>query len=149
MRRRAVVVVIAVVAGARWLGGHRDQCRLDPEHWQAEAPFYDYLNYVALERGSGEMVYGDHQVVRTELRFRYESADGVITFAYDDGYVPRRVGYRVDDGDFEIIEPGPGGDRKMRFRCRLRFDSDPFPPDAYHHPRTDYYACPVAGEAAR
>ncbi len=86
-------------------------------------------------------MYGDHQVVRTVVRFRYERDRRAITFAYD-GYAKRRIEYELKEGKFDVVEPSPGGDRKTRFRCRLRFAEDPFPPSAYHHPRTDYYACP-------
>jgi hypothetical protein len=136
MRRLAIAVVLVLVA-LRCLRG--PSCRLDQD-WAAEAPFYDYLNSVSFDRGRGELVYGDHQVVRTTVRFRYERDRRAISFAYD-GYARRRIEYELKEGKFEVVEPGPGGDRRVRFRCRLRFAEDPFPPGAYHHPRTDYYAC--------
>jgi hypothetical protein len=129
-------------AAALWLARPGKSCQL-AQDWNAQAPFYDYLNSVSFTTaGRGELVYGDHQVVRTELKFRYQDDGHTIAFAYADGFAPQRIGYAIERGDFVVVEPGPGGETRTRYACRLRFERDPFPPDAYHHPQRQYFACP-------
>jgi hypothetical protein len=136
LQGRALLVAIAL-----WASCHRPHaaCPLAPEPWRAPAPFYDYLNVVSFDgRGRGELLYGDHQAIRAEVRFRYRASDRAISFDYE-GHAPRTIGYAISAGDFKVWEPGPGGGTETRYRCRLRFAADPFPPDAYHHPQRDYY----------
>lgn len=129
---------------ALWLHcRHGERCRL-AEYWHAPAPHYDYIQAIELRpNGTGEMIMGEGQHVVTDVRVRYRVARDSITFDYVAGSdaKPRTVDFRLDAGDFVIVEPGYDEPRKRRFRCRLHFAENPFPPDTYSDDHFDYYGC--------
>ena len=112
--------------------------------WNAGLQWYDFLLAVEFhEDGTGEMVYGGGQALRSDVKFRYEiSADMRIHFEFfdtiDDFWFPYRgkmfertaenafktVAFDVLDGPFIIDEPY---NQQHAYRYLLRFSSDPFP----------------------
>ncbi len=112
--------------------------------WNAGLQWYDFLLAIEFhEDGTGEMMYGGGQALRSDINFRYEiSADMQIHFEFfdtiDDFWFPYRgkmfertegkafktVAFDVLDGPFIINEPY---NQQHTYRYLLRFSSDPFP----------------------
>ena len=112
--------------------------------WNAGLQWYDFLLAVAFRRdGTGEMMYGGGQALRSDINFRYKiSADMRIHFEFFDTidafWMPYRgkmfertrqnafktVAFRLLDGPFVIDEPYH---QQHTYRYLLRFSSTPFP----------------------
>jgi hypothetical protein len=109
------------------------------QRWNAGLQWYDFLLAIEFHQdGTGEMMYGENQGLRSDLNFRYEiSADMQIHFKFF-GLPPYRgkmferteerafktVAFHLLDGPFVIDEPY---NHQSTYRYLLRFSSDPFP----------------------
>jgi hypothetical protein len=149
MKRRRLWLGVAGLALWAWCargGGARD-CPL-PQYWMAPPPFYDYLQRVDLgEDGRGELLFGYSQAMRTEVEIEWRAGRGgrlEIKPLRGSRSRPYAVPYTVQQGDFAVRIPGPGGDEVVHFRCHLHFERNPFPPDVESDRHLDYYACPPA-----
>lgn len=110
--------------------------------WKAGLQWYDFLLAVEFHRdGTGEMMYGDGQALRSDIIFHYEvSADMQIHIEFfdtiDDYWgkmferTPenafRTVAFQLLDGPFIIDEPYQ---QQHIYRYLLRFAANPFPED--------------------
>ena len=112
--------------------------------WKAGLQWYDFLLAIEFHQdGTGEMMYGESQALRSDIKFRYEiSADLQIQFEFFDTinafWLPYRgkmferteenalktVTFKLLDGPFVIDEPYH---QQHTYRYLLRFSSDPFP----------------------
>lgn len=113
-------------------------------HWHAPRPHYDYVQSIELRaNGTGALVMGEGQLVRTDVTVRYRAADNVLHLDYTRGsHAPARaVRYKLDTGDFVVDEPDYDGSRRHHYRCRVRFAENPFPPDVMSDDHLIYYAC--------
>jgi hypothetical protein len=125
--------------------------------WNAGLEWYDFLLALEFRRdGTGEMMYGEGQALRSLINFRYEiSADMQIHFEFfdtiDDFWLPDRgkmferteqnafktVAFHLLDGPFVIDEPYH---RQRTYGYLLRFSSNPFPDGEGDPEQTlDYY----------
>jgi hypothetical protein len=121
--------------------------------WNAGLHWYDFLLAIEFRRdGTGEMMYGVSQAVRSDINFWYEiSADMQIQFEFF-GLPPyggklfetteeralKTVAFQLLDGPFVIDKPYH---HQSTYRYLLRFASDPFP-EGFGPPDTsllDYY----------
>ncbi len=107
--------------------------------WNAGLHWYDFLLAIEFRRdGTGEMMYGVSQAVRSDINFWYEiSADMQIQFEFF-GLPPyggklfetteeralKTVAFQLLDGPFVIDKPYH---HQSTYRYLLRFASDPFP----------------------
>jgi hypothetical protein len=123
------------------------------QRWHAGLQWYDFLLALAFHQdGTGEMMYGENQGLRSDLTFRYEiAADMQIHFEFF-GLPPYRgkmfarteeralktVAFHLLDGPFVIDEPYH---HQSTYRYLLRFASDPFPEGQGHPDKSllDYY----------
>lgn len=121
--------------------------------WNTGLQWYDFLLAIEFHRdGTGEMMYGENQGLRSDLNFRYDiSADMQIQFQFF-GLPPYRgkmferteerafktVAFHLLDGPFVIDEPYH---HQNIYRYLLRFSSDPFPEGEGHPDKSllDYY----------
>lgn len=128
---------------SRPIGQIRDILHGTPR-WNAGLHWYDFLVAIEFHQdGTGEMVYGENQGLRSDIKFRYEiSADLQIQFEFFDTidafWMPSRgkmferteknalktVAFHLLDGPFVIDEPYH---QQHTYRYLLRFTSDPFP----------------------
>lgn len=139
--RRILWLGVALVVWLHCRG--TSPCKL-AAHWDAPKPHYDYLQYVSLKSdGTGEMVMGEGQLVRSEVSVRYRVKSDRITFSYVRGSRARSrtIRVRIDEGDFVVVEPDYDRERERHFRCRLHFAENPFPPDVMSDDHLDYYGC--------
>jgi hypothetical protein len=129
------------------------------QRWNAGLQWYDFLLAIEFHQdGTGEMMYGGGQALRSDINFRYEiSADLHIHFEFFDTidafWMPYRgkmfertednafktVAFQLLEGPFVIDEPY---DHQHSYRYLLRFSSDPFPesegpPEGIHGPYYD------------
>jgi hypothetical protein len=114
-----------------------DPCKLEGPRWAARVALYDHLQTIRFTRGGrGELVLGSGQAVRLDLSFRHAHRGWRRLKLYDwrhreDGRPlpakPRHARYRLKRGNFRFVRKTPGGEEKLRFRCRLRFSRSPFP----------------------
>ncbi len=136
---------LALAALALWLISRA--CHgSDPlvERWHAPPPHYDYFQSIELRtEGTGEMTMGEGQLVRSEVAIRYRADRGALAIEYVHGSHarPRTIAYRLERGDFAVVEPDYDGPRERHFGCRLAFAENPFPPDASSDDHRVYYAC--------
>ena len=123
---------------SRTIGQIRDILHGTPR-WNAGLHWYDFLLAIEFRRdGTGEMMYGGGQALRSDITFRYEiAADMQIHFAFF-GLPPypgkmferteeralKTVAFHLLDGPFVIDEPYH---HQSTYRYLLRFASDPFP----------------------
>lgn len=125
--------------------------------WKAGLQWYDFLSAIEFHQdGTGEMVYGGGQAVRSDINFRYElSADMQLHFEFFDTVDPfwsnfwggrkmfertkenafKTVAFELLDGPFVIDEPYQ---HQTTYRYLLRFASDPFPDGAERAGLVDY-----------
>jgi len=132
--RALLLLVIALVAGDRPPALERT--------WNAAAPHYDYLEAITFAGGGvGNMVWGFHQAVRCDVDFRWRRVDArTVELHYmREVQPPRRLAFATDWGRFDVIDPSPGGDRTIHYRCRLTFSASPFP--AGCDTQRIFYAC--------
>ena len=128
---------------SRTIGQIRDILHGTPR-WNAGLHWYDFLLAIEFRRdGTGEMMYGGGQALRSDINFRYEiAADMQIHFEFFDTidafWLPYRgkmferteenalktVAFQLLDGPFVIDEPYH---QQHTYRYLLRFASDPFP----------------------
>src|SRR5260221_4528415 len=114
--------------------------------WNAGLQWYDFLLAIEFRQdGTGEMLYGGGQALRSDINFRYEiAADLQIHFEFfdtiNDFWMPSRgkmfdrtknnalktVAFHLLDGPFVIDEPYH---QRHTSQYLLRFSSDPFPDD--------------------
>lgn len=124
------------------------------QRWNAGLQWYDFLLTIEFHQdGTGEMMYGECQAMRSRIDFRYEvSADMQLHFEFFDtiddfwGQTFERteqnafktVAFQLLDGPFAIDEPF---DQQHTYDHLLRFATDPFPDD-YGAPDEllDYYS---------
>ena len=112
--------------------------------WNAGLQWYDFLLAIEFHQdGTGEMMYGEGQALRSDIKFRYEiSAATQIHFEFFDTidafWFPYRgkmferteknafksVEFLLHDGPFVIDEPYH---QQHTYGYLLRFSSDPFP----------------------
>ncbi len=112
--------------------------------WKAGLYWYDFLLAIEFHQdGTGEMMYGENQGLRSDINFRYDiTADMQIHFEFFDTidafWLPYRgkmferteknalktVAFQLLDGPFVIDEPYH---QQHTYRYLLRFASDPFP----------------------
>jgi hypothetical protein len=128
--------------------------------WKAGLHWYDFLLALEFRRdGTGEMMYGSGQALRSDIKFRYTiSAAMQIHFEFFDTidafWMPYRgkmferteentlktVAFQLLDGPFVIDGPYQ---QQHAFRYLLRFSSDPFPagegPEPPDESLLDYY----------
>ncbi len=129
----------------RTIGQIKDILHGSPR-WNAGLQWYDFLLAIAFRQdGTGEMMYGEGQALRSDITFRYEiSADLQIHFEFFDTVDPfwmpyrgkmferteenafKTVGFHLLDGPFVIDEPYH---QQHTYRYLLRFSDDPFPDD--------------------
>lgn len=111
------------------------------QRWNAGLQWYDFLQAIEFRQdGTGEMMYGDGQALRSNITFRYEiSADLQIHFEFFDTADPfwgrmfertrenafKTVGFHLLDGPFVIDEPYD----QHTYRYLLHFSDNPFPDD--------------------
>ena len=107
--------------------------------WNAGLHWYDFLLAIEFRRdGTGEMLYGVSQAVRSDIKFWYEiAADMQIQFEFF-GLPPyggklfetteeralKTVAFQLLDGPFVIDKPYH---HQSTYRYLLRFSYDPFP----------------------
>jgi putative transposase len=124
------------------------------QRWNAGLQWYDFLLAIEFRQdGTGEMMYGEGQALRSDIKFRYEiSADLQIQFEFFDtidafwGKMFERteenafktVAFHLLDGPFVINEPYH---QQHSYRYLLRFSADPFPHDEGSSDKSllDYY----------
>ena len=126
--------------------------------WNAGLQWYDFLLAIEFRRdGTGEMMYGGGQALRSDINFRYEiSAARQIHFEFfdtiDEYWFPYRgkmferteqnafktVAFQLVDGPFVIDEPYH---QQHTYRYLLRFAANPFPEDQAPPDKSlfDYY----------
>jgi hypothetical protein len=126
--------------------------------WNAGLQWYDFLSAIEFHRdGTGEMMYGESQALRSDINFRYEiSVDMQLHFEFFDTVHPywsrfwggrkmferteenafNTVAFELLDGPFVLDEPY---NEQQTYRYLLRFASDPFPDGAEHMGLVDYY----------
>ena len=112
--------------------------------WHAGLQWYDFLLAIEYHRdGTGEMMYGEGQALRSDIKFRYKiSADLHLHFEFFDTIDPfwfpyrgkmfertaenayKTVGFHLLDGPFIIDAPYH---QQYTYRYLLRFSADPFP----------------------
>ena len=112
--------------------------------WNAGLQWYDFLLAIEFHRdGTGEMMYGGGQALRSDINFRYKiSADMQIHFEFFDTidvfWLPYRgkmferteknafktVAFHLFDGPFVIDGPY---NQHHTYRYLLRLSSNPFP----------------------
>ncbi len=127
----------------RTIGQIRDILHGTPR-WNAGLHWYDFLLAIEFHQdGTGEMMYGENQGLRSDIAFRYEiAADMQIHFEFFDtidafwlpyrgkmferteGDALKTVAFHLLDGPFVIDEPYH---QQHTYRYLLRFSSDPFP----------------------
>ena len=127
----------------RTIGQIRDILHGTPR-WNAGLHWYDFLLAIEFHRdGTGEMMYGENQGLRSDIIFRYEiAADMQIHFEFFDTidafWLPERrkmfertegnalktVAFHLLDGPFVIDEPYH---QQRTYGYLLRFASAPFP----------------------
>lgn len=128
--------------------------------WKAGLHWYDFLLAIEFRRnGTGKMMYGSGQVLRSDIKFRYTiSAAMQIHFEFFDtidafwmlyrGKMFERteenalktVAFHLLEGPFVIDEPY----QQCAYRYLLHFSSDPFPagegPGPPDESLLDYYS---------
>lgn len=112
--------------------------------WNAGLEWYDFLLAIAFSPdGTGEMLYGGGQAMRSDIQFRYTiTAQQEIHFEFldtiDPFWMPERgkmfeptaqnaektIAFQVYEGPFVIEAPYH---HRPRFRYLLRWRADPFP----------------------
>ena len=112
--------------------------------WNAGLQWYDFLLAIEFHQdGTGEMMYGESQALRSDVKFRYAvSADMQIHFEFFDtidafwmpyrgkmfkrteGNALKTVAFHLLDGPFVIDKPSH---QQHTYRYLLRFSSNPFP----------------------
>jgi hypothetical protein len=121
--------------------------------WNAGLHWYDFLLAIEFHLdGTGEMLYGQDQGLRSDIKFWYEIAvDMQIQFEFF-GLPPyggklfgttgeralKTVAFRLCDGPFVIDQPY---DHQSTYRYLLRFACDPFPEGEGYPDKSllDYY----------
>ena len=98
-------------------------------YWVAEAPHADHIETVSFaEDGFAHLVWGYGQHVRCEWwpKWRREGNDVVRLEGVDDDgeWVERAVHFKIDHGDYELIEHED--DTIRHYYCRITFDQSPF-----------------------
>jgi len=123
------------------------------QRWHAGLQWYDFLLALAFHQdGTGEMMYGENQGLRSDLTFRYEiSADRQIhfeffglplypgkMFARTEVRALKTVAFHLLDGPFVMDEPYH---HQSTYRYLLCFASDPFPEGQGHPDKSllNYY----------
>lgn len=116
----------------------------ETHRWDAGLHWYDFLLAIEFHRdGTGEMMYGGGQALRSDITFRYTiSADLRMHFEFFDTidafWLPYRgkmfertrdnasktVAFHLLEGPFVIDEPYH---QQHTYSYLLRFSSDPFP----------------------
>jgi len=113
--------------------------------WNAGLQWYDFLLAIEFhQNGTGEMMYGESQALRSDINFRYEiSADMQFHFEFFDTIDPywsrfwggrkmfertkenafTTVAFELLDGPFVVDEPY----QQHTYHYLLRFSSNPFP----------------------
>jgi hypothetical protein len=137
---------------SRTIGQIRDILHGTPR-WNAGLHWYDFLLAIEFRRdGTGEMMYGQDQALRSDSNFRYEiAADRQLHFEFF-GLPPyggklfespkeralKTVAFHLLDGPFVIDKPYH---HQSIYRYLLRFASDPFPEGAGYPDKSllDYY----------
>jgi hypothetical protein len=124
--------------------------------WNAGLQWYDFLLAIEFHQdGTGQMMQGEGQALRSRINFRYEiSATMQIHFEFFDTidayWMPYRgkmferteenafktVAFHLLDGPFVIEEPYH---QQHTYRYLLRFASDPFPDGEGDPGGLDYY----------
>jgi hypothetical protein len=123
---------------SRTIGQIRDILHGTPR-WNAGLHWYDFLLAIEFRRdGTGEMMYGGGQALRSDINFRYEiSADMQIHFEFfglpsyrgkmferTEERALKTVAFHLLDGPFVIDKPY---NHQSTYRYLLRFSSNPFP----------------------
>jgi len=110
-----------------------DECSLFAS-WTAERPYTNYFELVTFDDElSGRMTIIDNQA-SWPIDFRYHvAAPGKMDLEYLEDWIDERqraLHFWIEIGSFAVIEPPGYGNPEpveQHYRCRLRFDANPFP----------------------
>lgn len=111
-------------------------------YWVAEAPHGDYIESVSFaEDGGAHLLWGYGQLTRCEWwpGWTRDGADMLRLEGWDDdaGWLVRNVHFKIDHGDYELIEHED--DTIRHYYCRITFEESPFP--EHCDTQTVFYSC--------